>query len=153
MAVCNRNQIHFARFALVLLKSSNLLRVRRPQQDRIVGLLPPSVVSRVTIVLHAIGGELCLLSGSQISHPQVKIPNKCSFCLVGRNRKRNFWSLARLRLLLRRAGNLDRRADTGAAEIASKLARAEGHQQLRGMLWIALRKRELGDRKMPRIVF
>src|SRR5271170_8012641 len=140
MAVCNRNQIHLARFALVLLKGGNLLRIRRPQQDGVVGLLPPGVVGRVTVVLHAIGGELYLLPGGHISHPQVKIANKCSLLLIGRKGQRNSWSIVRLRLLLWRAGNLDGGADSRATEIASKLARAEADQQLRSMLGVALRE-------------
>src|SRR3546814_1483785 len=55
------DQGHGAGPALVLPEGGDLRRIRRPHQDRLVGVLPAGVVGGVTVVLHAVGGELRLL--------------------------------------------------------------------------------------------
>src|SRR3546814_1262766 len=57
------DQGHGAGPALVLPEGGDLRRIRRPHQDRLVGVLPAGVVGGVTVVLHAVGGELRLLAG------------------------------------------------------------------------------------------
>src|SRR3546814_8744179 len=65
------DQGHGAGPALVLPAGGDLPRIRRPHQDRLVGVLPAGVVGGVTVVLHADGGELLLLAGCGVAHPLV----------------------------------------------------------------------------------
>ena len=70
------HELHICHVALVLLISGDLGRVRRPIEHRPVGVQPARVVSGVTEILAAIGGELGLLAGGRIAHPQVPVANE-----------------------------------------------------------------------------
>src|SRR5581483_2465086 len=67
MAKLGFHQVHLAYATLVLLESSNLLRVRRPEQNRAVAVDPASVVGSIAEIFYAVGSKLRFLAGSDVS--------------------------------------------------------------------------------------
>ena len=76
---------HVADFALVLLRRRDLLRVRRPEQNRAIAARPAGVVRRVAEVLLAVGRELLLLTGRDVAHPEIPVANERGALAVGRH--------------------------------------------------------------------
>jgi hypothetical protein len=60
------DEIHLADLALILLKSRDLLGVRRPGYDRPVALDPSGVVGRIAIVLDTVRRELFFRFGRDL---------------------------------------------------------------------------------------
>src|SRR6202012_4476646 len=71
-----RHQIHLTRLALVLLEGGDLAGIGRPDQDRGIGMFPAGIVGGVTEVFHTVGGQLGLLAGGDVAHPQVPVADK-----------------------------------------------------------------------------
>src|SRR5579871_3321094 len=84
MTVRDGDEVHLAIFALVLLEGGDLLRVRRPDEDGAIALLPTGVVGGVAVVLDAVGGELRLFAGGDVAHPEVVVADERGLGLVGR---------------------------------------------------------------------
>ena len=80
------DQIHLADVALILLKRGDLLRIRRPRDDRAIAACPSGIVGGVAEVLHAIGGERRFPARRDIAHPQVPVADEHRFRAVGRRR-------------------------------------------------------------------
>ena len=76
MADASVDQVHFAYAALVLLKSRNFARIRRPHKHRTIAMDPSRIVRRVPKILHPVGRELRLTAGGHVAHPQVEIANE-----------------------------------------------------------------------------
>ena len=139
MSTRHTHQVHPPNLPLVLLKRRNLLRVRRPHQDRTVAMRPSRIVGRIAIVGHTIRGQLCLLPGRNVPHPQIILANERRLFLVRRK-------IVRLRghPCLRVAGCL---AFPLAAQIAphQRLPKRQHHAA------VAILQSEIFDRKMPAI--
>ena len=68
-----RDEVHLANAAPVVLERRDLLRVRRPREDRPVAVRPPGVVRCVTEVLDAVGRQLDVLARRELTRPQVVV--------------------------------------------------------------------------------
>src|SRR5438876_12012377 len=76
MSDSGTHEIHLADTPGVMLKRRDLLRIRRPQEHRTIALRPTGIVGGVTKILHAILGQLCLLTGGGISYPKVVVADE-----------------------------------------------------------------------------
>ena len=79
------HEIHLADVALILLERGQLLGVGRPGKNRAIGVHPAGVVGGVAEVFHAIGGDLRLLIGHDIAHPEVPVADERGGFAVGRH--------------------------------------------------------------------
>ena len=70
------DEIHLAVAPLILLKRSDLLRVRRPEDDRPIAARPAGIVGGVAEILDAVSGELRLLCRGDVTHPQVPVADE-----------------------------------------------------------------------------
>ena len=111
------HRVHVAHLALVLLVGGDLLRVRRPVQHRAVGVDPAGVVGGVAEVPGAVGGELGLLAGGHVAHPQVPVADEGLLGLVGREDARLVAALDQLCPV---------GAGAGALEVAQVVLAAQG---------------------------
>ena len=79
-----RDRVHLSGLALILLKGRDHLRVRRPHHDRVIAVGPTRIVRRVSVILHAIRGELLFSPGRDVAHPKVPIAKKNRAPSIGR---------------------------------------------------------------------
>src|SRR5687768_9403635 len=79
------DEVHVADVSLILLLRRDLPRIGRPEQDRAIAAHPTGVVGGVAEILHAIGGELPLLAGRDVPHPEVPVADERRALAVGRD--------------------------------------------------------------------
>src|SRR5207237_491065 len=76
MADAGADEIHLSGAALVLLEGRNLLRIGRPEEDRVAAVNPAGVVGRVAILFHAVFRQLRLLACRRVAHPEVVVADE-----------------------------------------------------------------------------
>jgi len=81
------DEIHLADAPLILLKGRDLLRIRRPHDDRPIALRPAGVVGGVAEVLDAVGRERGLPSRFHVAQPEIPVANEDGAFAVRRRRR------------------------------------------------------------------
>ncbi len=78
------DEVHLADASLILLERRDLLRVRRPDEDRPIAARPSGVVRRVAEILHAVRGHGRLPAARDVAQPQIPIADERGALAVGR---------------------------------------------------------------------
>src|SRR3989442_6815903 len=78
------NQVHLADAPLVLLKGRNLFGIRRPHEHCAIAVRPARIVRGIAKIFHAIGRQLSLFAGRDVTHPEVEIENERGALFVRR---------------------------------------------------------------------